>query len=175
MPHRARELTRAIAAGDEAAFEHFYRTWFDAMYVEAHRLTGRDEAECLDVVHDAMLRVIRSMKPLDDEAQLHAWLRKVVRSCAIDRLRREARRLRRERRHGVPTATVTIDDRLEWIHAQLARLDEDTGLLLALRHRFGLTLQQIGDVTGLRPGAVDGRLRRAAAQLRARAGEVDDG
>ncbi len=80
MERSARELTDGIVSGDDEAFTCFYETWFDRMYAEARRLTGRDESFCLDVVQDAMLRVIRKLKPLDTEPALARWVRRTVRS-----------------------------------------------------------------------------------------------
>jgi RNA polymerase sigma factor (sigma-70 family) len=177
-------LTTAIASGDTEAFARFYQAWFATMYADAKRATGRDEAFCLDVVQDAMLRIIRRMKPLPTEDDLRRWLRVVVQSCAYDRLRGETRRRRREAEAAAgrqyvesPTATDHGDlrRRLEWLERQLATCD-DTGVrMLLMRHRFGWTLQQIGAALGLKPGAVDGRLRRLVGGLRRTAQEeLDD-
>jgi DNA-directed RNA polymerase specialized sigma24 family protein len=73
-------LTTAIASGDTEAFGRFYDRWFDWSVAEARRATGRDESFCLDVVQDAMMRVIKSMKPLPHEAALYRWMRVVIRS-----------------------------------------------------------------------------------------------
>jgi hypothetical protein len=43
-----------------------------------------------------------------------------------------------------------------------------------MRHRLGWTLERIGAVVGLAPGAVDGRLRRIIGRLRAAGWEVRD-
>ena len=174
MQAEIRALTSAIASGDTEAFARFYRAWFDSMYAEARRATGRDEAFCLDVVQDAMLRVTRSLKPMNTAGDLRRWLRVVVASCAYDRLRQEARRRARERRAAAgrsnpgPQAHCTDDlgRRLRWLHQQLESLDDRSVQLLLMRHRFGWTLQQIGNVLGLKPGAVDGRLRRLQRTLR---------
>ncbi len=176
------ELTGRIAAGDPDAFAVFYRRWFDFAFGEARRATGRDESFCLDVVHDAMMRVIRSMKSMPNEPALRSWLRSAVRSCAYDRLRAEARRRRRETRVAAradapsPAAPVDRDlvDRLAWLRRELATLDESTSAIVTMRHRFGWTLEQIGAAVGLSPGAVDGRLRRALAALTRRAKERTD-
>lgn len=178
-----RALTSAVASGDTEAFARFYRTWFDLMYAEARRATGRDEAFCLDVVQEAMLRVIRSLKPMNTAGDLRRWLCVLVASCAYDRLRQEARRRARERRAAAgrsnpgPPAHCTDDlgRRLRWLRQQMESLDDRSVQLLLMRHRFGWTLQQIGNVLGLKPGAVDGRLRRLQRTLRRRAKEqIDD-
>ncbi|MHC4717792.1 MAG: RNA polymerase sigma factor, partial [Planctomycetota bacterium] len=159
-------LTTAIASGDTEAFARFYRAWFDAMYAEAARATGRDEAFCLDVIQDAMLRVIRRMRPMATEGDLRRWLRAVVQSCAYDRLRGETRRRRREaeaaagRRDSSPQKASDHDERLQWLEQQLRKCDDASVQMLLMRHRFGWTLRQIGAALGVKPGAIDGRLRR---------------
>ena len=62
----------------------------------ARQATGRDESFCLDVVQDAMMRVIRSMSEMQTEEDVTRWLRAVVMNCAYDLLRKERRRRIRE-------------------------------------------------------------------------------
>jgi RNA polymerase sigma factor (sigma-70 family) len=173
-------LTTAIASGDTEAFARFYRAWFDAMYADAARATGRDEAFCLDVIQDAMLRVIRRMKPMATEGDLRRWLRVVVQSCAYDRLRGESRRRRREaeaaagRRNSDPCEGDELRHRLQWLEQQLQARDDASVQMLLMRHRFGWTLRQIGAAFGVKPGAIDGRLRRLVGGLRRDAREDFD-
>jgi RNA polymerase sigma factor (sigma-70 family) len=175
-------LTTAIASGDTEAFSRFYRAWFDVMYADAARATGRDESFCLDVVQDAMVRVIRRMRPLSTERDLRRWLRAVVQSCAYDRLRGDARRRRREaeaagrRDRPAPTAGDRAEHhrRLAWLERELRGYDDASVRMLLMRHRFGWTLRQIGAALGATPGAVDGRLRRIVSGLRRTAEEESD-
>lgn len=168
-------LTRAIACGDTEAFARFYTLWFDRMYIMARACTGRDESFCLDVVQDSMMRVIRSIREMNDDAQLERWLHIVVRTCALDLLRRERRRRIRERnRQSVAPHHHTdadSDDRIAWLRSQLSQLPADQARLLSMRFRFGWTLARIGRTLGLKPGAVDGRLKRAMAALQAKAAQ----
>jgi RNA polymerase sigma factor (sigma-70 family) len=173
-----RDITAAIASGDTEAFSAWYRANFDWMHAHARRCTGRDESFCLDVVQDAMLKVIRCMRPFDDEASLRAWLSAIVRRCALDRLRAEARRARRERRNAAQEPTdvslahaIASDEQVEWLGRKLQGLESEASGLLALRYRLGLTLQQIGSLMGLKPGAVDGRINRLLSALRQSAAE----
>lgn len=91
------ELTAAVAAGDPVAFGALYEARFNSVYAIARRATGRDESFCLDVTQDAFMRVIKSMKPMETEEQLGAWLRRVTITAAYDRLRRERAWHRRHR------------------------------------------------------------------------------
>ncbi|MBT8485071.1 MAG: sigma-70 family RNA polymerase sigma factor [Phycisphaerales bacterium] len=177
MPTDAPTLTAAMAAGDRVALAAFYERWFDAMMGEARRLTGGDDDEALDLVHDTMLRAIRSMKPLPSDAAVMRWLQRAIRSCAIDRHRVVMRRRRREAAVA-PVSAGAADGpdrtRLAWLEKELRTLGGEDRTLLRLRHQFGWTLAEIGRRVGLEPGAVDGRLRRLAARLRRRAPEVLD-
>lgn len=170
-----RVLTEGVAGGDAEAFARFFDAWFDFMSTEAARVTGRDGALRLDVVQEAMLRVIRGMKPMDSPAHLRAWVRAAVRTAAFDLLRRERRRLRRERRAaeaprpGPPDAALAA--RLHWLAREIEALDEPDAHLLRLRYRFGWTLRRIGLALGATTGAVDGKLRRLLETLRRRGGE----
>jgi len=176
------ELTRAIASGDTEAFAHVYEMHFGMMYNYVQRLTSRDSAFCLDVVQDAMLKVIRSMKPIENDAALHAWLRCVVKTSAYDALRREKRQRQRELRISTDKTDMTnlassadeLDAQLAWLKHELQQLDADTRHLIHLRHRLGWTLQRIGAALGLSTGAVDGRLTRAMQRLKAKAEQLDE-
>lgn len=174
----AGKITRAIASGDPEAFAVLYERRFDRCYAIAARSTGLCEADCLDIVQEVFLKVAKSIRPIDSEAALDAWLAKVVRSCALDHLKLERRLQRRQALAARPLETHTpeeLDDRIAALMAQMSSLDKATRELLELRYRAQWTLGRIGRAVGLKPGAVDGRIRRAEAALRAPLEEaVDD-
>lgn len=176
MTERIKELSAAVASGDSEAFARFFRERFGEMYAEARRVSGRDESFCMDVVQDAMLRVIRSMKPTDSEQRLRSWLRVVVQTCAYDRLRMEARQRRREQEVAGLQSTDPQDeamkDRLQWLQSEISMMDDTHAQLLVMRYRLGWTLQRIGRLLGLKSGAVDGRLKRLTTSLSRRARET---
>jgi RNA polymerase sigma factor (sigma-70 family) len=182
MPESVQELTAAMAAGDRRAVEQFYRQYFDLMYSHAYSVTGRDEAFCLDVVQDAVLRVVRTVRRASSEAQLAAWLRLVTQTAAYDLLKGESRRRRREMLVAVPadaSETSCIreesdDQRLRWLRHQLDWLDPQISQMIEMRYERRWTLARMAAALGLSIGTVDGRLRRALAELRARAKELGD-
>lgn len=168
-------LTRAIASGDTEAFARLYKERFDQMYAWARHATGKDEAFCLDAVQDAFVRIIKGMRPIESEPELARWLRRVTLSACYDMLRKDRHRFAREQGAVGPTTTDTTSaEATERIIKEIAALDEPAASLIEMRYRFGWTLDRIGRVVGLKPGAVDGRLSRIAAKLRDRAGEVTD-
>jgi RNA polymerase sigma factor (sigma-70 family) len=179
----AERLTAAISRGDAEAFGAFYHAWFDRAYSLARALTRRDESYCLDVVQDAMLRAARSLPPLGSERALAAWMARVVHTTALDQLRREARRVRREERAAAgrearetgeadPGRRLEIEERIQWLAARLREAPEEERVLLRERFGRGKTLAQTGEAVGLTGSAAHGRIRRAVLRLRALAREV---
>ena len=171
-------LTRGVADGDSAAFGLFYELWFDRAYALARRLTRRDESFCLDVVQDSMLRVVRSLRPMATSTELARWMSRVVRTTAIDLLRREARRIRREERRldralpreEVGTAELLeIEEAIAWIRLEIEKLPEDERALFERRFRRGSTLEAAGEALGISGNAAQGKLRRAIGRIRAAA------
>ena len=174
-----RKLTAALAAGDECAVERFYRDYFDWLYAQARRASGgRDEAFCLDIVQDAVVRIMRTVRQVEAESQFRAWLKLVVQTAACDRLRSE----RRRQTHELAAATVAAgeraasademvghDEQLAWLKGEIARLDPRIVQMIEWRFQQRWTLARIGETLGLSIGTIDGRLRRALNELRERA------
>jgi len=168
-------VTRAIRAGDSSQFQILFDHFFQAVFREAKRLTGRDEATCLDIVQDTMLKVAYRIKVIDNEPQLAQWIRMVTRTTTYDWLRKELKRNPTTSLPpmdiadtGFPEAeNVRMNDqaRLLWIQEQLSELPPKTRQMINLKYRLGWSLKRIGQRFGLKTGAVDGRIRRAVEQL----------
>ena len=129
-------MTRGMAAGEPDAIRAFYDAYAGWMLTAARR-SKRDEAFCLDVVHDAAVRVIEKIRPFDREDAFRVWLGRVVMSCVIDRVRSELRRVERERRHAATTqalarAAAPLDD-LEQLQRRVLQLSQEQWTLLRLR------------------------------------------
>ena len=172
------QLTTSMAAGDARAIEAFYRRYFSAMLGMARAAVPsrrRDEAFALDVVHDAMLRIVRCIRQMEGEAHLLNWTRLVVQSCALDRLRQEQRRLRRERSLTPPTRDGdSFTEQAAWLIEQISLLEPTLARMMRLRFVDGWTLARIAALAGTTTGQVDGQLRRAIGRLREQAREAFD-
>ena len=180
------ELTRQIAShGYETAFTKYYETFFDTMFATVKRTTGCDEATCLDIVQDAMVKAIRKMKPMQSRDQTAAWTVVVAKTTAYDYLRSENRRKQLTNtssvvpldREALADVEVGLESaaRLAWAEEQLQHLPADLKSMVDLKYRMGWTLKQIANKFGLKTGAVDGQIRRAIERLKSQAAkEFDD-
>lgn len=170
------ECTARAVAGDRAAYEALFRMRCAFVEDEAARRLGRRRDLVDDVAQDAWLRVARGPRRCPDAASLDAWLRRVVRSAAIDLLRSELARRAREERAAMerPEAVDFLSDveLLEQVRrdaAALGGISADERAALELRARADATLAQLARWLGIGPAAVDSRLRRAAERARAHA------
>ena len=168
-------VSKRIIDGDEDAFEIYFNCFFPLMFSEARRLSGRDEATCLDIVQNAMIKATRSMITLKDEQHAHAWTRVLVRCQTLDWLRVKANRLptsieelKVNSDDGGQTA-IDLQARVLWIEEQLKQCPQQTRSMIALRYRLGWTLERIANRFGLKAGAVDGRIRRALEKIKRQA------
>jgi RNA polymerase sigma-70 factor (ECF subfamily) len=169
-------LTAAMSRGEPAAVETFYRAYFDRLYAEARQACHRDEAFCLDVVQDAVLRIMRTIRPVESQPQFMAWLKLVIRTTAYDLLRSERRRRLREQSAAADVKQEAANmERLDWLQGKLRAIDPKIAQLIELRFTNGWTLARIADRFGLTTSTIDGRLRRALSALRsATKGECDE-
>jgi RNA polymerase sigma-70 factor (ECF subfamily) len=170
-PADARVLTAAIARGDAAAFGEFYDLWFDRLVALARRLTRRDEAFCLDVAQDVMLRAARTMRALPDGSAVEHWLLRAASQVAVDHVRAERRRSRREQAAARVESAREEDalERRELSEAVVAALDalpEADRTLLRARFFEDRTLDGAGAVLGLTGDAAHGRIRRILSRWR---------
>ncbi|HEX4795801.1 MAG TPA: sigma-70 family RNA polymerase sigma factor [Humisphaera sp.] len=165
------DLTARMAAGDARAIESFFNRYFQFLYEQARRASRRDEAFCLDVVQDGLLRVIRSIRRTETEGQLLGWLKLVIRTTAYDRLKTEQRRKTHEAMFvgDAPVSESRVDDdQLERLGDEISRLDPTLARMIELRYERDWTLSRIAAAFGLSVGTIDGRLRRALGRLRER-------
>lgn len=173
-------LLSKIAVGDAAAFGRFYDAWFPAALALARTITRRDESFGMDVVQDVMCKVADAPPRTSDEGGLAAWMSRAVWTAAIDRLRSERRRARREAAAAAarseafdegPWQLVQASERLTWLQAQVAALPPGDAALLRARFGDETTLAATGARFGITGDAAHGRIRRILAKLRQAAKE----
>ena len=172
--------TGGIARGDPEALGAFYEIWFDRVFALARSFSRRDESFCLDVVQDVMMRVVKSMRSMDDEAAVAAWMARTVYSAAVDKLRSEQRRRKREERvaqdkgeayEASPSTSLMTAEQRAWIAARLEELPEEDRRLVLARFEGDMTLDQVGAAFGMTGHAAHGRIRRIVQRLQQAARE----
>ncbi|MEI6861351.1 MAG: sigma-70 family RNA polymerase sigma factor [Verrucomicrobiota bacterium] len=166
------ELTRRLAAGDEAAFREFHARYFDRLHHFLLAVTRGDEHSAHDALQETLLRVARHARAFDDEDIFWGWLKAVARNAARDggRQRRRYRALLEKfslfRPTPAPAPAAIEDNRLRaLLDETLAGLDEADSRLITGKYLRGDTVAELAEQTGLTPKAVESRLLRLRRSL----------
>ena len=135
---------------------------------------SRDRTIAEDVVQESLLRAWKSLDSLRDDAAAKHWLLTIVR-------RENARYFERRRLDTVDVDDLTPsqeallaeqpDHELDDMRDAIYRLDDDYREPLVLQVLMGYSTKEIGELMGLRQGAVLTRLHRARLKLK---DEMDD-
>lgn len=173
-------LTRACAAGDEAAWREFERRHFPYVRAFAQRFGLPEhlaEEVAMQVIGDLWRR--ETIARYEGRSALRTWLGALVTNAALTaRVRLRAREGREQRAaRSAPGAPDTAESELEAAlgeatAAALGRLDARSRLLVLLHYEQSLTLEEIGRLVGGSKATMSRRLQGIRAGLRE---EIDRG
>jgi RNA polymerase sigma-70 factor (ECF subfamily) len=128
----------------------------------------RSTADAEDVVQDAFVRFWRRNHPIDNRALLYS----AVRSAALDLIRRDQRRSRREievfadAERSVEPQFEMADDSQRELAAAVDRLPRDQREVLVMKIWNELTFVEIGGSLGISQNTAASRYRYALAALK---------
>lgn len=174
-------LIRRCQQGDRKAFELLVASHTRYAGAVAMGVVG-DYHAALDVIQEAFIKVLDGIQRLENPERFRSWLRNVVRTTALDHLRRkrvvgrsgEALPGQDDTSQPLPAPSLQPEDVLaqaelrEQIRAEIAELPETQREVVYLKYIEGLSYEAIAEATGLTTGTIESRLFRARANLRKR-------
>ena len=170
-------LMLAYAAGDAAAFEQLYARHRGKLYRYLQRQL-RDNAVADELFQDVWQRVIASRSGWKPDAGFATWLYTIAHHRLGDHWRSlkhrpsapadADERMARVADPDTPERVVSEFERRRQLQLALDDLPEEQREVLLLRLEQELTLEEIGDITGVGRETVKSRLRYAMDKLRAR-------
>ena len=167
-----RETTAAMATGSDAAWREFFENYFDQLYRHLLVLTRGNENLTRELAQHALLRVVRYIKPFENERVLWAWLRQLARSCHIDWLRREKKNLGDLSLEllgdALPqeTAEESDEELFGALESGLSELDPSDRELIHSIYTDRLPHKKAAQLWNTSPKAIESRLARARQKLR---------
>jgi RNA polymerase sigma-70 factor (ECF subfamily) len=167
------QLVLAIARWDHDALEEVYRRYGGALYAFARHVT-RDDGVADDVVQEVFVRLWEQPDRFDSErGSLRAYLMLETRARAIDRLRRDGSRRRREDAQAQRSAVTYDDDLKMWerllaLHLRdaLGTLSDEERSVIELAYFGGHTYRDVAVLLGEPEGTVKSRIRSGLLRLR---------
>lgn len=167
--------------GEGAAFDMLYQRHRGGVFRYMQRLchAGMD-VEAL--YQDAWMRVIRARRQWRRDQPFTPWLYRIAHNRVIDALRQDGRQETIDPvqldEFAMPACDLDVmqllRDCVERLMALLARLPEVQRSAFLLKEEAGLSIAQIGEVTGVERETVKSRLRYALKRLRSGLEGCDD-
>ena len=166
------DIVDRIRAGDREAFVSLVHRYQGAVFALAHHYV-RDFHDAQEVAQETFVKVYRRLDTLSLPQSFPAWLRSIVHTEAMMRLRSNGRRVPavtlNEESPGVQVRDAqrhAAQQRRASVHEALGTLPEDLRLLVELRYLGGCNSREIGDLLGMKPGTVRYQLHKAIESLR---------
>ncbi|MCH7472932.1 RNA polymerase sigma factor [bacterium] len=176
------ELTRAdaVVVRNERFVSHYEEVHLRAWRLALYLCGRREDAE--DLLAEAVAHAIRGFDKLKNITSFHSWFLKILRNLHLDHYRSRKRQLDVadfggdnliwERLSRYPTMPgPQRQAELRDVFRALDRLPEGLRTPLALSALDGYSLQEIGEIMGLKAGTVKVRIHRARKKLSAFLGD----
>jgi RNA polymerase sigma factor (sigma-70 family) len=160
------------------AFERFFREQYPTVVRIAFGVVG-DAHAAQDVAQDVFISAFRRFPEpgepgesgQDRPDQARAWVRVAAAHMALNTIRGERRRDRRQQASGIdvpapgPEEAVLAQESRTEVRRALGRLPRKAATVLVLRHN-GLSYAEVAEAMNVKVGHVGTMLRRAEAALR---------
>jgi RNA polymerase sigma-70 factor (ECF subfamily) len=170
---RLRELTAALARGDDAAWAEFHRDYGPEIFRYVLGGTRGDYDLAAEALQQTYLRVARYAHPCGDGREFAGWLRTLASSALNDCRRRRrsfwSRFVTADRGGETAAAPIELsesDHVFLALDQALARLGAEERALLQEKYFSGADVRSLAARFDITPKALESRLTRARAELR---------
>ncbi|XVV15511.1 ECF RNA polymerase sigma factor SigK [Actinoplanes sp. CA-131856] len=168
-------LLRAVARGDEKAFDRLYELVAARVYGLIRRVL-RDPAQAEEVAQEVLVEVWRSAARYDPgQGSATAWIFTIAHRRAVDRIRSEQASADRTLKVGAASIDTPFDEVVDEVAVRLERrqvrhcLDGLTELqrqVVTLAYYHGHTYPQVAELLGAPLATVKTRMRDGLIRLR---------
>jgi RNA polymerase sigma-70 factor (ECF subfamily) len=170
-------LMLRYADGDARAFDQLYAMHRSGLWRFIRRTVG-SAAATDDVFQECWSRVIEHRARYRPSARFATWLYRIAHNCCMDHWRKCGRRARRETvdddaialaaddPDAGPLGAALADEARARLAAALEELPDEQRTAFLLYVEAGLSLAEIGEITGANPETAKSRLRYAVARLK---------
>lgn len=178
------DVMARVAAGEQAAFAHFYDATSRSVFGIVLRVL-RDRAQAEEVTQEVYVEAWRAAGNFDpDLGSPSAWLNTIAHRRAVDRVRSAERSVARDQRHfeaadtlhAADTADLVVAaDEGERVREALAGLPEAQRTALRLAYFEGRSHREVAEFLEVPLGTVKTRIRDAMQRLKNQlGGQLDE-
>ncbi len=170
------DLIRAIADGDETAFDKFVRRYQNPVISFIYRYVG-DFCSAQDLAQEVFLRVFQAAPRFKPSSKVSNWVFRIAYNLSANELKRRRTmaglhaRMSTEglRVPGCSPASLTeakTRELEEWLMAAVGQLPENQRAALLFRVTEGLSYLEISTILGVSVASVESLIFRARSRLK---------
>ena len=184
------QLIKSAQAGDREAFSSLAQRFERRIYTLALYYT-RERADAEDLSQEVWMKAYGALATYRGEASFYTWLRQITVNTFLNHRRKETSRRNDSAMPLEPDAEITTEGEIkgmlwagshrveeeydrrllvEKIFLALGELTEQQRLIFLLKHREGMTYEEIAGIFNCSTGAVKKALFRAVTKLRQQLG-----
>lgn len=162
-------LIDQILEGNHMLFEKLVDTHKSyAFTIALNILKNREDAE--EAAHDSFLKAFKSLSKFNRQSKFSTWLYRIVFNTSITYQRKKKPESMDlsviEYSYGEANkAQLEIDDQRYYITQGLDRLSETDRIMITLFYLKELSLEEIGEITGIQTNNIKVKLHRARKRL----------
>ncbi len=170
---RAQDLIVEVRRGSNSAFRVLVQMHMRQAYDIAYGILG-DHDDADDAAQEAFVNVYRSLARFRGDADFSTWLFRIVKNCALNRLKQRKRKQKREvellvadtERSSMNMGVGEADDARFYIERALHELPTLQRAVVMLRHVSGLSTEQVSRILHCSEGTVKTHLHRGLKKMR---------
>lgn len=164
-----KELVRQARKGDTQALARLLHQNYTFLVKYLMKITLHPQmAE--DLTQETMLKSIEKIQLYNGESKFSSWLITIATNLFIDQQRRKKREVKwQEQEQALRKMKWDAATRQEEWHDALdalAQLSEDVRLPIVLKHYYGYSYEEIGEMMGIAEGTVKSRVSNGLKNVR---------
>jgi RNA polymerase sigma-70 factor, ECF subfamily len=167
------EIIRAVLNGNPQQFSYFIAEYKHMAYTIAFRMTGsREDSE--EIVQDSFFRAYKSLHKFRKDSKFSTWFYRIVvnRALSVRSANRQVHEIDldniRETEYDVTESDLlgmAESERRKFINTALDKLPNEDALLMTLFYLNENSIEEIADITGIKPENVKMKLSRARKKM----------
>jgi RNA polymerase sigma-70 factor, ECF subfamily len=165
------EIIELAKHGDQEAFAKLFQSHYSFLYKYALKMTlNHQVAE--DLVQDTMLKGFDNIQKYNSQSKFSTWLITIATRLFLDQQRKKKREWFWQKKESEDLSR-TLNWQLtykgfEWneVMEGLVKLKSDVRTAILLKHYYGYTNEEIGNMMGIREGTVKSRIHNGMKVLR---------
>jgi RNA polymerase sigma factor (sigma-70 family) len=162
-----KELISEVLRGNTLSFRLLVERHQDMVYSIALRITGAEE-EAAETAQDVFLKAFKALGSFQGDSKFSTWIYRIAFNTSVSYKRRQKPTVRFSiQAHGnaMETQPTQALEQKKWLAIAMKKLTADDAGVLTLFYMKELSLDEIAEITGMKPNAVKVKLHRARKRL----------